>query len=119
MVENVYNILGTVCIGLAIMFCISLFVVEQIKKFSEVKKTKYALVNFFTIGILVVIMIILQVIIQESLLTITIHTIMLFMPLILLSYYIMLCMKTLKDQRSIDDKAREGKNINGGNIEEK
>lgn len=107
MLENIYNILGTVCVVLALMFLIFLNVVDQIKKFSEVKKIKCALVTFFAIGILIVILIILKAIIQESLLTS--HTIIFFIPLMILSYCIMFCRKMLKDQKSIDDKTGETK----------
>ena len=108
MIENIYNILTIVCVGLAIMSFIFLNVGDQIKKFSEVKKIKCALVVLFTMDILMVICIILGIIIRESLLNI--DTIMSFISLMLLSYSMMLCRKILKDQRSIDDKAREGKN---------
>ena len=70
MIENIYNILTIVCVGLAIMSFIFLNVGDQIKKFSEVKKIKCALVVLFTMDILMVICIILGIIIRESLLNI-------------------------------------------------
>lgn len=109
MIENIYNILTTVYVVLVIMFIIFLIVVDQRKKFSEVKKIKCELVALFTMDILLVIFIILRIIIYESLFNIII-TIMYFIAFILFSFDIMNFRKKLKDQISIDDKAREGKN---------